>query len=227
MSDREARLQAAKEEIGAAYTGDAQDAAILAHFRIGARRPWCRRVWESAVEICGGKQDAAVQRFYVSTSGVSEGLAHGRLSMENLVVMLAELRPAGWKLPDLPPNVELARDGYIEAMAYLQDPSARAAQRRCPSRDDLAALVALLAAKEWFKLDAEREAARLSGDEVRLKRAEEKLDAVAKRVSKTAAQRTGTTITRDARQLRELQQAWADIWTQCRNAVPFAWAEPT
>jgi hypothetical protein len=67
-------------------SGDGRRAMIVKNFRCEARRPWCRLVWKSAIEACGGTQDAAAQRLFVTTSAVSEGLQHGRLSIDCLVL---------------------------------------------------------------------------------------------------------------------------------------------
>lgn len=229
MSDRDARLHAAQREVSAAYADGAEkrNAAIIDHFKTGSRRPWCRRVWESVIKLCGGRQRAAVDRLFVNGSAVSNGLSEGRLSIENLVLMLAEFQPAGWKLPDLPPHAEMAQEGFIEAMGFLRDPNQHPLARRRPTPEDLAALLALLADKEWFRLEAERGLANLSGDGDFLQRLDERLDGVARRISQRASLRSNLAIERNTPELRELLRTWADAWTDCRCAIPFAWAEPT
>lgn len=227
MSDRDARLRAAQREISAAYVDGAErrNAAIIDHFKFGARRPWCRRVWESVIKLCGGRQRAAIDRLSVNGSTVSSGMSEGRLSIENLVLMLIEFQPVGWKLPDLPPHAEMAQEGFIEAMGFLRDPKKHASLRRFPTPEDLAALLTLLADKEWFKLEAERGRARLSGDDDCLQRLDERLKAVARRISQRASLRSNRVIECDTQRLRELLRTWADHWTDCRCAVPFAWTE--
>ncbi|HQU43042.1 MAG TPA: hypothetical protein PK867_09525 [Pirellulales bacterium] len=203
--------------------GDGRRAAIVKNFRCAARRPWCRLVWKAAVEACGGTQDAAAQRLFVSTSAVSEGLQHGRLSIETLVMMMAELAPDGSRLPKLPPREELMEEGMIEALAFLLQPTKRAGDRRRISRDDLAALAAMLADKEWATARAEREQALRVGDDHRLCRAESKLAASAKRICGAASRRRGRPVERSAEQLGELHRTWAAAWTECSDALPFDW----
>ncbi len=229
MSDRDARLHAAQRELSAAYVDGAEkrNAAILDHFKVGARRPWCRRVWESVVKLCGGRQRAAIDRLSVNGSTVSSGMSEGRLSIENLVLMLIEFQPAGWKLPDMPPHAEMAQEGFIEAMGFLRDPKQHPLARRRPTPEDLAALLALLADKEWFGLEAERGLASLSGDSHALQRLDERLDGAARRISRRASLRSNLAIERNRQQLQELLRTWADLWTECRCAIPFAWAERT
>jgi len=207
--------------------GGRRRSAILQSFRCGARRPWCRRVWQTAIKACGGTQDSAAQRLFVTTSAVSEGLQHGRLSIDTLVVMLAELKPHGWQLPKLPPRQELMAEGYIEAMAYLREPSQTASKRLRISRDDLAVLSAALSDDDWSKTIAHRDHALSSGEIARLRRADANLAALAAHISKSASRRQGKPIDRSLEQLCQLHRTWAAAWTDYRNAVPYAWTEDT
>ncbi|HET6879418.1 MAG TPA: hypothetical protein VFI31_04665 [Pirellulales bacterium] len=207
--------------------GDSRRAAILKNFRCGARRPWCREIWKSAVKACGGTQDAAAQRLFVTTSAVSEGLQHGRLSIETLVVMMAELSPHGWRLPKLPPREEMMEEGLIEAMAFLLEPTASPRKRRRLSRDDFSILAALMADREWSKALADHEWALASGSDDRLRRAEAKLTASAGRITAAASRRRDRRINHSVSQLRELSRTWSGAWTECQHAIPFAWSDTT
>ncbi len=221
---RAIKLEAAKEAIGTGYSphdGAARrQAAIVGQFKTGARRAWARRIWAAVAERRGGSQDALAAWLFVGKARVSDGLNHGSLSLETLVVMLAELRGDGWSLPDLPAADELALYGFIEAMAYLRDPK----KRRRLSREDFVVLLALLAENDWSKVEAEQKRALSAGDARGVERAELKLDRLAERISAAASRRLGRDVNRTSAQLRELSEGWAAPWTECRDAVPFAWA---
>ena len=207
--------------------GEARRAAILKSFRCGARRPWCRQVWKSAIEACGGTQEAAARRLFVTTSAVSEGLQHGRLSIETLVVMMAELSRDGWRLPKLPPREELMEEGLIEAMAYLRDPGASPTKRERLLRDDLAVLAALMADKEWTKILADHNQAQAAGDDDRLRSAHAKLAAAAASITAAASRHRDRHINHSVEQLCELSRTWSAVWTECQDAIPFDWSETT
>jgi hypothetical protein len=207
--------------------GDDRRAMIVKCFRCGGRRPWCRLIWKSAIAACGGTQDAAARRLFVTTSAVSEGLQHGRLSIDNLVVMMAELVPEGWRLPDLPSREEMMAEGLVEAMAFLRDPNKTAGKRRRISRDELSLLMATLADKEWPSAIADYEQAQSAGNPTRLERAEAKLQASAARISAAASRRRSGHINHDVAQLRELTRNWSAAYAECLDAVPFAWSETT
>lgn len=205
------------------FDDDERRAMLMKCFRCGLRRPWCRLVWKSAVEVCGGTQDAAARRLFVTTSAVSEGVRHGRLSLDILVVMMCELAPQGWRPPELPSRDEMMDEGLIEAMAFLRDPSKTAAQRRRLCRDDLAVLAALQADQEWPQAMADYHQARATGDAGRLRRAETRQEAIAARVLVAASRRRGVKCNHNAAQLRELGEKWLAPLIECKNAIPFDW----
>jgi hypothetical protein len=205
--------------------GDRRRAMILKCFRCGARRPWCRLLWQAAIQACGGTQEAAARRLFVTTSAVSEGLKHGRLSIDNLVVMMAELEPAGWRLPKLPPREEMMAEGLVEALAFLRDPKKSAGRRRRISRDDLALLTAMNADGEWSRTAADYEQA--AGDAARLRRAQPRLEAAAARISGIASRCRSHPINHSSAQLLELRRAWSAALSECQDAVPFDWSETT
>jgi hypothetical protein len=221
---RKTRPRAAKDSSARAYRpGDGEDrrhATIVGQFKTGARRAWARRIWAAVAERRGGSQDALAAWLFVGKARVSDGLNHGSLSLETLVVILAELRGDGWSLPDLPCLQELAQEGFIEAMAYLRDPK----KRRRLSREDFVVLLTLLGDRDWSKAEAEREQAFSARDARGVERAELKLDRLAVTISATVTRRLGTNVERDRDQLRGLRQDWAKPWIECRDAVPFAWA---
>lgn len=206
--------------------GDDRRAMLLKCFRCGARRPWCRLVWKSAIKACGGTQDAAARRLFVTTSAVSEGLQHGRLSIETLVVMMAELAPNGWRLPELPPRHEMIDEGLIEAMAFSRDSTKPAAKRRRLTRDDLALLAALHADKEWPAAMTGYQQAQRGDDSARARKAESRLKAIATRALAVASRRRGVAINHSVARLRELSTEWLLAFAECRDAIPFDWSDP-
>lgn len=229
MTARDKNLHSAKQLIAAAYAQQCRDdrrrAAILKHFKTGARRPWGRRIWRDVRSLRGGSNQALAAWLCTAPDRVREGLNNGSLSIENLVVMFAGLRPLGGKLPELPPEKELAQNGFIEAMLFLREPAHRAENHQRLSPEDLAALVSLLSEKDWFKFETQRERAALANDRAGLHEAEAKLESLAVQISAAASRRVDAPIRRTCQELRELQRTWADLWTECRNEVPFVRAE--
>lgn len=206
--------------------GDDRRAMLLKCFRCGARRPWCRLVWKSAIEACGGTQDAAARRLFINTSAVSEGLQHGRLSVDNLVLMMTELAPRGWRLPELPSRDEMMDEGVIEAMAYLRDSTKPAGKRRRLTRDDLAILAALHGDKEWTAAMTSCQQAQAAGDDPRLRRGKARLEVIAARALAFASRHRRVPMNHSVSQLRELSTTWLTAYTECQDAIPFDWSDP-
>jgi len=192
--------------------------------------------WQETLEIRGFRrwhepsgdiQDAALRRLFVATSAVCERVQHAHLSIETLVVMMAEFAPEGWRLPKLPPREELLEEGLIEAMAFLRDPTAGPTKRRRLSRDDFSVLAALMADREWPKAFADHQRAFAAGDDERLRRAEAKLAASAARIMSAASRRRGRHINHSIEQLRELRRTWSAAWTEYQHSIPFDWNNST
>ena len=104
--------------------------SIVGKFKLGLKKAWSIRIWESveshvakslAVKIDDLTHEQIAGAIGCARLVVTNGLNHGSLELENLVLLISQF---DWDfrrdLPDMPDRESRCLSGYLEAIAYIR-----------------------------------------------------------------------------------------------------------
>jgi len=201
---------------------------IIDKFKFGARSACAAAIWDFLLRYMAEKKElesdtneAVAARFHISPSVVSRGISGGKLSLDNLVVILVEL---GLQFPDLRNLPQSARDlavaGFATAMATVR--AKGESHDGGPSSEEIASVACLLATREWWLL-----VGRLQTGRHDPKTKTEQLRCVQGAVLRKAEEVFGVkAIPRDETGYQRLVAEWGEAWHECRMAIPYNWVTP-
>ena len=198
---------------------------LVDNFKFGARRECAVEIWSSLLrcmvernEVRNDTNEAVAERFHISQSVVSRGIAGGNLSLDNLVVILVELGLHFDELQSLPQSKrELAIAGFRLAMAIVYNGGKL--DRCVPSPEEVASVACLLATREWWVFVGKNLARKTDP-----KTKADLLRQVQLAVSQKAQQVFGIeSVSRDEVEYQQLVSKWGNPWIECRLAVPYNW----
>lgn len=97
-----------------------QDSKIIAKFREGVRRACSKLIWQKFKEWTEGKQVNVAKKYFLSEKQVSEGVKHGKLSIDILISVLTD-KPKEYKdLDPLPSRRDRFIAGYQFAVEFVR-----------------------------------------------------------------------------------------------------------
>lgn len=194
---------------------------IIKKFKLGVRKVCAPGLWkeiQSAVGVATKK--ALARRFGFHPSIVSNGYSHGALSLENLLVMLSEIREEFGLFKKLPSRDERAVSGYSEAARFLRTREIKRGPKTKLSRASFFTLKALHENGRWLKLTVQVEHGRADDD------ARETLERLTRQILASAERNAGGPLPYSTtNHLRTLRHEWGDSFWTCYNAIAFRWIE--
>jgi len=195
------------------------DKTIIRKFKFGVKKVCGKRIWDRIGEWAEyDSQEDLGFRFGMPRSDVTKGMDYGALSLENLIIILTELRREFEHLPTMPNREDRVVAGYEEGVAWVCSAVLGRDEERRIERSELFSVCALLSDPEYLAADAAGEL----DDGV--------WERVLERTRRKAAnwlglgEGSGDRLPyQSAPEFDELRKKWAEAVTLCRLAIPFRW----